>query len=206
MMSQAKRTRRQVQAEQTREEILRAARRLFASQGYTATTVSQIAEAAGVSNQTIYDSVGPKAALVTALNDHIDSEANIGELVSSITEDTTAEEMVAVAVAITRGIVETSGDIIRTATYAGPNVSELRAVVDEGIRRHREGVGRLTSRIYTLGRIRSQLSLPEAIGTIAALTDATFWIHLIDAYQWSLDRVAQWATEAVSRLVLTESS
>ncbi len=206
MMSQAKRTRRQVQAEQTREEILRAARRLFASQGYTATTVSQIAEAAGVSNQTIYDSVGPKAALVTALNDHIDSEANIGELVSSITEDTTAEEMVAVAVAITRGIVETSGDIIRTATYAGPNVSELRAVVDEGIRRHREGVGRLTSRIYTLGRIRSQLSLPEATGTIAALTDATFWIHLIDAYQWSLDRVAQWATEAVSRLVLTESS
>ncbi len=197
-------SRREIQAEQTRQEILRAARVLFGSQGYNATTVSQIAEAAGVSTQTIYDSVGPKAALVTALNDHIHAEANVGELLSGITGDTTAEEIVGVAIAICRGIVETAGDIIRTATHAGPNVPELRAVLEEGTRRHREGVGRVTGRIYTLGRIRSGTSLAEATGTIAALTDETFWIHLIDAYGWSLDQVADWATDAVTRLVLTE--
>ena len=46
---------RERQAQLTRDEILKAARRLFADRGYTRTTVRDIAEAAGVSSQTVYD-------------------------------------------------------------------------------------------------------------------------------------------------------
>ena len=58
-----------------RDEILRAARRLFAERGYARTSVRDIAQAAGVSAQTVYDSVGSKQALVARLNDLIDAEA-----------------------------------------------------------------------------------------------------------------------------------
>ena len=50
------------QAQLTRDEILGAARRLFAEQGYSRTSVRDIAEAAGVSAQTVYDSIGSKQA------------------------------------------------------------------------------------------------------------------------------------------------
>ena len=45
------------QAQLTQQEILGAARRLFAENGYTRTSVRDIAKAAGVSAQTVYDSI-----------------------------------------------------------------------------------------------------------------------------------------------------
>src|SRR6187549_1676030 len=66
---------RERQAQLTQAEILGAARRLFAERGYSRTSVRDIAVAAGVSAQTVYDSIGSKQALVSRLNDLIDTEA-----------------------------------------------------------------------------------------------------------------------------------
>src|SRR5688572_6493673 len=71
---------RQRKAQLTRDEILRAARRLFAERGYARTSVRDIAEAAGVSAQTVYDSIGSKQELVARLNDLIDAEAGIAAI------------------------------------------------------------------------------------------------------------------------------
>ena len=73
-------TLRERQAQLTRDEILKAARRLFAERGYSRTSVRDIAEAAGVSAQTVYDSIGSKQALVARLNDLIDAEAGIAAI------------------------------------------------------------------------------------------------------------------------------
>ena len=56
---------RERQARQTREQIVEAARRLFARDGFTKTTVEAIAREAGVSAQTVYASVGSKRAIVS---------------------------------------------------------------------------------------------------------------------------------------------
>lgn len=50
-----------------REQLLGAAARLFASQGYTATTMQQVAEAAGVGKATLYHYVRDKPALLAAI-------------------------------------------------------------------------------------------------------------------------------------------
>lgn len=55
--------RRQAEAERTRNAILDAAATLFAREGYPATTMKSIAEAAGVSVQSVH-LAGPKAALL----------------------------------------------------------------------------------------------------------------------------------------------
>jgi len=58
---------RQAAARETRRAILSAAEGLFLERGYARTTMTGIAQAAGVSVETLYLSVGPKAAIVRYL-------------------------------------------------------------------------------------------------------------------------------------------
>src|SRR5699024_12561602 len=51
---------RQEQAAATRERIAAAARRLFAAQGYRMTTMTAIADEAGVAHRTVYTAFGAK--------------------------------------------------------------------------------------------------------------------------------------------------
>ncbi|MEO7663675.1 MAG: helix-turn-helix domain-containing protein, partial [Candidatus Limnocylindrales bacterium] len=60
-------SRRRAQAARTQQDVIEAARRLFLADGYGQTTVSAIAEAAGVSTETIYKAFGGKPGLVRAL-------------------------------------------------------------------------------------------------------------------------------------------
>ena len=60
---------RRERARQTRDQIIGAARDLFLTDGYTATTVTAIAAAAHVSVETIYKSFGGKPGLVRAIVD-----------------------------------------------------------------------------------------------------------------------------------------
>ena len=60
-------SRRRAAARETRRAILDAARALFLDHGYARTTITAIAQAAAVSVETIYISVGPKAAVVRYL-------------------------------------------------------------------------------------------------------------------------------------------
>ena len=59
--------RRAEQAAATRRAILTAARDLFVHRGYAATTVSEIADAAGVSVDTLYATIGRKPVILREL-------------------------------------------------------------------------------------------------------------------------------------------
>src|SRR6478609_8377240 len=131
--------RRAVQAEQTRIEIVDAARRQFALTGYAGTSVKDIAAAAGVSVQTVYDSIGSKADLVRRLNDLIDVEAGVGEIAMTIPTATDPVVLARVPAQITRRIVERCGDILRACLDGSRVEPDLAHVVDEGGRRHRAG-------------------------------------------------------------------
>jgi AcrR family transcriptional regulator len=62
-------TRRQEQARLTRRAVLAVAHEMFVTDGYAATTMSAVAEAAGVSVETVYKTIGNKAQLVKACFD-----------------------------------------------------------------------------------------------------------------------------------------
>src|SRR3954465_4679609 len=97
---------RERQAQLTRDEILKAARRLFAERGYTRTSVRDIAEAAAVSAQTVYDSIGTKQAWVARLNDLIDSEAGIAAIAGAAAQSKDPREIAALSAKVTRSILE----------------------------------------------------------------------------------------------------
>ena len=60
---------RERQAAATRQAVLEAARELFLSQGYGATTIDQVAARAQVSKPTVFTAVGNKQALLAAVRD-----------------------------------------------------------------------------------------------------------------------------------------
>ncbi len=62
-------SRRQEQARSMRRSVLAAATDLFVTEGYASTTMSAVADAAGVSVETIYKTIGKKPALAKACFD-----------------------------------------------------------------------------------------------------------------------------------------
>src|SRR3954452_18705600 len=164
-------SRRAIQAEQTRTDIIGAARRLFASQGYASTSVKDIAREAGVSVQTLYDSVGSKADLVRRLNDLIDTEARVFEIAMTLPNETDPTAVARMSARITRRIIERCSDILRTGLEAARAEPDLAYVIDEGGRRHRGGARAVADRLAALDAFDPKRSLDDATTAIAALAD-----------------------------------
>jgi AcrR family transcriptional regulator len=184
----------------TRQQILGAARRLFAERGYAGTTVRDVAAAAGVSPQTVYDSVGAKRDLVARLNDLIDAEAGVGELVATGLAAADPADVVATSARVTRAIVERCGDIVHALLTGAAAEPELAAVLDEGQRRHLAGAERVVAVLGERGELAGEAD--EAAASLAALTDLRFALLLRDTYGWTPARIETWtATTATARIV-----
>ncbi len=192
---------RERKAQLTRDEILRAARHLFAERGYARTSVRDIAQTAGVSAQTVYDSVGSKQALVSSLNDLIDTEAGIPGLALAAAESDDPHELAATNARITRSILEHCGDIVHALVTGASAEPELAAVLSEGQRRHVEGAGRVVGLLRRLDAL-GPTDPDEAAETLAVVTDIRFALVMQEGYGWSLDRLESWMAETSRRLLL----
>lgn len=196
--------RREVQARQTRHEILRAARQLIASKGYASTSVVEVARLAGVSVQTIYDSVGSKAALVSQLNDQLDEEGEVAAIAGRIPTLEDPEELLMVPVKISRNINERCGDIVGAVYSGAASEPELQRVRAESMRRHRAGVSRVCRRLQDLGSLRRGLDLSEATDVVSALTSPQVARTFALDHGWSWDIWESWTFAALGRLILEE--
>lgn len=195
------RKRRERNPEQTRRTIIQAARRLFARDGYRATTVQAVAREAGVSPQTIYDSFGSKAALIGAMNDHITTEAGVPALYQTLTESTDPEVLIRLPFLACRQIVERCGDIARATSDATRGEPELREVRLEATRRRREAGAILVRKLATLGTLPPDADLDAVTDTVATFADTALWFQWIDEYGWDLDRAEAYALQTTRALL-----
>ena len=191
-------TLRERRAKLTHDEILRAARRLFAEHGYARTSVRDIAKAAGVSAQTVYDSVGSKQQVVAQLNDLIDTEAGIGPIFGADLHSEDPRVVAAISARVARSILEHCGDIIHALVTGAAAEPELAAVLAEGQRRHVAGTTTVVGRLRELGAV-----VPDgAVETLAAVSDVRFALVLQESYGWSLDQLERWIAGTSTTLLL----
>ena len=195
-------SRRERQARQTRDEILGAARQLFAERGYARTSVRDVAAAAGVSAQTVYDSVGSKRALVAQLNDLIDGEAGVVGLAVAAAEATDPVQVVETPARVTRRILERCGDIIRALVSGAAADPDLATVLAEGHQRHVAGAAQVVEHLRRLGALREGLAPEEAAETLAAVSDVQVALLLHEDYGWSFDRLEAWMGSTSRALLL----
>jgi AcrR family transcriptional regulator len=199
-------TLRERRAQLTRDEILRAARGLFAERGYARTSVRDIAQAAGVSAQTVYDSVGPKPQLVVRLNDLIDAEAGVAAIARAAAESDDPREVAAISARVTRSILERCGDIIHALVSGAAAEPALAAALADGQRRHLDGAARVVAMLQQLGALDRALDPSAAAETLAALSDVRLALVLHESYGWPLDRVERWIADTSRTLLLTDAA
>jgi AcrR family transcriptional regulator len=194
--------RREVAAAETRREILRAARRLFAEHGFASTSVQRIAEEAGVAVQTIYSSVGSKSALVLALNDLIDEESGLPDLAAELFSESKPALMIAKAVHMTRQLNERCGDLMWALESAAPTEPDAAAVFAEGMRRHGRGSSAIAARLADLGALRADLTPDRAAAVLSMMRSSAGWRQLTQGSGWSYDEAEAWLTAALTQLLL----
>jgi AcrR family transcriptional regulator len=194
--------RRALQADQTRRDIIAAARRLFAADGFQATTMKAIGEAAGVSVQTVYDSVGTKASLLLALNDELDTAAHVRDLADALLACESSTDVVGLPARITRAILDNAIDIVRVVTIAAASEPDVRQALDDARKRHLAGTAAVVRKLERLGGLRADVTPAEAQATLSTLTDTGFGLLLHDTYGWSTQRIERWTIAALRRLLL----
>ena len=202
--------RRRQQADRTRHDILEAARRLLLDQGYAATTIGAIADAAGVSAETIYKSFGGKAGLVRAI--WMKSLEGAGPVPAEERSDA-----IRATERDTRSLIRAWGGfvtevasrvapivlLIRAAAASDARMAELVAEVDEQRLRRMEANART---LFERGDIRSDLTLDDARDILWTYTAPELYELLVIRRWWSAERFGKLAAEQMIAALLPPDS
>lgn len=194
-------SRRRAAAAQTRQAIMDAARDLFLGQGYAATTMPAIAEAAGVAVDTVYASVGPKPVLMRLLVESaISGEAtpvapDDRDYVREMQREPDPYRKLA---RYARAVCEIQGRLaplfvaLREAVRADP---ELAALWQEIADRRAANMRRLVAEIAAPAGLRPGVSIEEAADLIWSMNSPEFYLLLVRDRGWSPAQFERWLTD-----------
>jgi AcrR family transcriptional regulator len=194
------------QAEQTRARILAAARDLFRSAGYAATTLEAIASSAQVSAKTVEAAFGSKRGVLAALVDPLASAGPPRELVDQIRLARDPRHRLRLVAELTRRAYEASVpefELMRGAIAVAPEVAAVARQVES--RRH-ANQARLAAYLAEHGVLRDGLAPEGATDIIWALTGYDLYRALIGERQWPPDRYETWLADALATAVLAPST
>jgi AcrR family transcriptional regulator len=186
---------RQRQAEDTHRRILAAARSLFASRGYAATTLEDIAEVAEVSPKTLGAVFGSKRALLAEVINPDAFSAHVWQLIEELRATQDPSRQLALVAQITRQAYEplvNELELLRTAGALAPELAELGNLVEA---RRRENQARLIASLHEQGLLRPGLSLEEAADTLWALTSYDLYRMLVVEQRWEPQRYETWLAQ-----------
>ncbi|HEX4249368.1 MAG TPA: TetR family transcriptional regulator [Pseudonocardia sp.] len=189
------------QAESTRQEVVAAATRLFAGQGYARTSVAEIAAAAGVAVNTVYSSVGGKPDLIRAIIETSTGDGEITDSLDRIGQLTDPHEVLA---ELGRGTGDVSRrrwdgmSILLDNRRADPAVDEL---AEQAMRVYRQRLDLVADHLVELGAVRPELSSDAVSEIIAFYFGAAAW-RSVRALGWSWQRAAGWLAEQAGAALL----
>lgn len=195
------------QARATRRRILAAAHELFVADGYTGTTLGAVAKAAGVSLQTLYNSVGNKAALLTAVYDVTlagdDDPVPIAQRpgIQAVFAAPDAPTCLARYAAVGRELGERAVPLVAVilAESGNPDIAALARVTEE---QRLQGATATVAHVAERFELRPGLTIDRARDSLWALTAPDTAIRLVMRQGWSWDDYEAWLADAMVRLLL----
>lgn len=199
---------RQTQAELTRRSIVHAAGELFVDLGYSATTISGIAERAGVSRRTVFSAVGGKPALLKLAWDWViagdDQPVAMAdrEVVKAMLGESDPSRLVGMWVAFVTEVAARSAGMWRVLEIAAdidPDVAELRDTVD---RQRRSGARAFIDHLAEQGGLRSAITRAQAADWCSAHMTSALYRELVLQQRWPVARYRRWLTHAMSATLL----
>lgn len=186
------------QARQTRLRIRRAARKLFAEQGFTTTTIASIAKEAGVSSATIYAVFESKAGIISSMLDEMEERVDIPVRIRQMMEETDPSRQLRLWLSAHCDLFFQNADVLRAAMEAigNPEVAALAARGDENRRQAVEG---LTRRWDERNALRTGLGQREAADRMWLLSTVSGLLTAIDQLGWSPEKYEAWLGDLLER-------
>ncbi len=194
-------TLREEQAQETRLRIRKSARRLFAAQGFTETTITQIADDAGVAPQTIYAVFGSKSAIVGEMLQDLETSADIGAWVAKMIAEGDPHRQLRIFVSMNRTLFEKGAPILRAA-MAARSEPEVAALIERGDGSRRVGTTQLTQIWSRQEALREGLKPTDAAELLWLLTSVEQYLLATDGLGWSPDHYEQWLGDLLDREML----
>lgn len=197
--------RREAQANATRDAILDAAHRLFLAKGYAATSIRAVAEAAEVSDQTVYNIFGDKPSLLVAVGMRVVA----GQAGPSPRRDFEAElraaegprERIAIAAAWSRTLWEQGmlqfESMLLDAAATDPRAAEIARSTWQ---QKYDDNKRLFDVVFPEDSRRPGDDVDDLCDVLFALDSAAFARILIDDRGWTYDTYERWFATIVRRL------
>jgi AcrR family transcriptional regulator len=197
------------QAAATRRAVLAAARELFVSRGYSATTLAEVAGRAQVSLDTIYATVGRKPALLRELVETSISGTDRAvpaaqrDYVTRIGAATSATDKITIYADAITVIQQRMAPVFLALRDAAASDADCAALWDEISNRRAEGMRRFAADLRSTGEIRGDLTDQQVADIIWSMNAAEYWDLLIHQRGWTATQFNHWLIDAWTRLLLS---
>ena len=196
------------QARRTRRAIVTAAHDLFLAQGYAATTIDAIAEAANVSRRTVFNSVGGKVALLKLALDWAivgDDEpialADRPAIRAILAESDPRKALTLWVQTVTEVAARTTplGEVLIAAADIDPAAAQLLA---EASRNRMLGATAFIRYLGSLDGLAAGVTEQRAAELCWALTDGHLYRLLVDQRSWSTADFNRWLSGSLAAALL----
>jgi len=189
-------SKRKERAQRTRLGILRAAHDLFIERGYGQTTITDVADASGVSPETVYAAFGNKAGLlhrvwdVTIGGDDADVVYHErAEIQALVNEPDLAERLTKQAVLFTQ-TARRSAPFQLALQGAASSEPAAADMLEEIGRQRLAGLSVMAAAAFATGQLA--VTEAECRDAIWAMTDGYLWHRLVQQRGWSDEQFATW--------------
>ena len=201
---------RREQAAATRTRIVRAAAELFAAQGYTQTSVEQIAARAGVARPTVYTAFTGKPALLKEALDLMlagdDAPVPVRDRpwFQELLRERDPRRLLEIEARNDRMINERVAalqEAVRNAAATDDDIAELYATLKQ---QRRIGARVAAETLAALGPLRDDLDLEAATDILWLLKDPALYAALVGDRGWPAERYQAWLARAMQASLLPE--
>jgi AcrR family transcriptional regulator len=197
------------QARRTRQTVVTAARELFLAQGYAATTIDAIAEAAHVSRRTVFNSAGGKSVLLKLAFDWAivgDDEpvalADRPEVKAVRAEQDPHRALLGWA-ELVAGVAERVAPISEVAAVASDSDPAAAELIAGFARSRMFGATEFIQHLASLGAgLAPGVTEQQAADLCWALMDGYVYRRLVSDRGWTTAQFTQWLYRSVAAIVL----
>jgi AcrR family transcriptional regulator len=196
------------QARRTRRAVVTAARELFLAQGYAATTIDAIAEAAHVSRRTVFNAVGGKVALLKLALDWAivgdDEPVALADrpAVQAIQAERDPRRAVDLWVNMVVDIaarVAPIGEVLYVAADGDPEAAEL---LEKEAQVRMYGARAFAGHLASLGGLAPGVSEQQAADLCWAVNDGHLYSLLVTQRGWATATLARWLSDSLATALL----
>lgn len=185
--------------------ICAAARELFVANGYAATSIDDIAAAAGVARPTIFTAVGPKPAILKAVVDQaVTGDAEPATLADrawyqEAFDEPNPRRSVELHARNMTWIGQRMGPLLRALESAAAVDADAASLWAEHQQQRRAGLTNFARSLAKKTKLR--VDTATAADTMWTLQPAAY-LRLVEDAGWTVDRYQRWLTDVLLRLLL----